>query len=124
MTQDKTKTLEQQVSELTARVATLEKQLEEHTDVLMIANIMQKKAPPKTDVPAPAGYVYLSDFCEQHNIPYHMAIDQFPDYIRGKEVTIGKYNYPVIGQFGRRDFYVRFSSWQDHASCKDCPHSD
>jgi hypothetical protein len=124
MTQDKTKTLENQVSELAARVEALEKQLEEHTEVLLLAKILQKKAPPKADVPAPEGYVYLSDFCTQHNIPYHVAIDLFPDKIRGKEVTIGRYNYPVIGQFGRRDFYVRLSSWLGYASCDSCPHNE
>ena len=124
MTQDKAKTLENQVSELTARVVSLEEQLEEQTELLQAARIMKRKAPPQTDVPAPDGFVYLHDFFTLHNVPYHIAVDIFPDKIRGKEVTIGKYKYPVIGQFGRRDFWVQLNRTHGYEECENCPHQD
>ena len=124
MAQDKAKTLESQVNELAARVVALEEQLEEQTELLQVAGLMQRKPPPQTDIPAPEGFTYLADFCTLHNVPYHLAADLFPDKIRGKDVTIGKYKYPVIGQFGRRDFYVRLSGIHDYVSCEDCPHSE
>src|SRR3954465_14560784 len=74
-TQDRLTMLEQEMNELRARVATLESQLQG------LQTGPMKRVPPQTDTAAPEGFIYLSDFCTQHFIPYQAAADLFPHMI-------------------------------------------
>jgi polyhydroxyalkanoate synthesis regulator phasin len=103
----KVKALEHEVSELKARVEQLES---------------KKKRIPKTDEAPPEGFVWLTDFCTQHFVPYQAAADLFPHMIRGQNITVGRRNHPVIGPRGRRDFWVQLHTRPDFRACDNCPH--
>ena len=106
-TQDRLKALEHEVSELKARVEQLE----------------SKKRIPKTDEAPPEGFVWLTDFCTQHFVPYQAA-DLFPHMIRGQNITVGRRNHPVIGPRGPHDFWVQLHTRPDFRACDDCPHEE
>jgi len=117
-TQDRLTMLEQEVAELRARVATLESQIQGLQTGTM------KRLPPKPVEAAPEGFIYLSDFCSQHFVPYQAAADLFPHSIRGQRIKIGRRLYPMIGPKGKRDFYVQLHTRDDFRTCDDCPHEE
>ncbi len=109
--------LEQEMNELRARVATLERQLQG-------LQTAKKREPPKPTEEAPEGFVYLSKFCAEHFVPYQAAADLFPHMIRGQKTKIGRHLHPMIGPKGRHDFYIQLHTRDDFRACDACPHQE
>ena len=105
---------DERIEKLTARVKLLEEQLQ------------AKKAPRqhKTSIALPDDFVWLSDFCAQHFVPYQAAEVLFPHAIRGQKIKSGRRLVPMIGPKGRRDFWVQMHNRPDFRSCDDCPHEE
>jgi hypothetical protein len=118
-TQERLRTLETQVSHLTARVTLLEGQCAD-----LQATRPQKKAPPQPEKAAPTNFTYLSDFCRLHFVPYQAAADLFPRAIRGQRIKVQGRLQPVLGPKGRHDFYVQLHTRPDFRACDDCPHEE
>jgi hypothetical protein len=116
-TQDRLKALEIRVSALDAEVQDLRRQLE-------ASPVTKKKAPPRPATTAPDGFLYLSDFCTQHYVPYQAAADLFPRALRGLKMKVGRSNQIILGPKGRHDFYVQLHTRSDFRSCDTCPHEE
>lgn len=110
---------DERIEKLTARVATLESQLQG----LQTAG-PKKRVPPKPDEEAPEGFTYLSDFCTQHYVPYQAGADLFPRAIHGQHITVQRRKHAVIGPRGKHDFYVQLHTRDDFRACDDCPHEE
>ncbi len=116
-TQDRLRALEARVSDLEAEVQDLRRQLE--------ASPVAKKAPlPKIDREPPAGFIWLSDFCHLHHVPYQTALELFPHAIHGQKIGPKRRNYPAIGSKGQRDFWVQLHTRADYVTCDDCGHEE
>jgi transposase-like protein len=115
-TQDKLAALESRVATLEREVQELHRQLE--------ASPIAKRALPKIDTEPPEGFIWLSDFCYLHHIPYQAALDLFPHAIHGQRIGPKRRNYPAIGPKGQRDFYVQLHTRDDFVTCDDCPHEE
>lgn len=83
----------------------------------------KKKTPPKLDTALPDGFVWLSDFCIQHYVPYPVTLKLFPHAIHGQKIGSYRRNYPALGPRGRRDFWIQLHDRPDFRACDDCPHA-
>jgi|SRR5579859_351304 len=115
-TQDKLQALEARVNDLETEVQDLRRQLE--------ASPVVKKALPKIDTAPPDGFMWLSDFCVLHHVPYQAALELFPHAIHGQKIGSKRRNYPAIGPRGQRDFWVQLHNRADYVTCDDCPHEE
>ncbi len=117
-TQDRLAELEARVGDLGAQLTELREQTQR------IEELRLKRTPPKTNGVPPEGFVYLSDFCTLHHVPYQAAEELFPRAIYGQKITVRRRNYPVIGPKGRHDFWVQLHPRADYVTCDDCPHEE
>jgi len=111
------------VTKLEARVATLEAEvqgLRHHLETSLVV----KKTLPKIDTTPPEGFIWLSDFCHLHHVPYQTALELFPHAIHGQKIGSKRRNYPAIGPKGQRDFWVQLHTRADFVTCDDCPHEE
>ena len=109
----KVKALEDEVSELRARVEQLESK-------------KQVQQPP-SELKLPADHVWLSDFADLHYVPRNEAQRLYDIHvIHGQPISKSAKSrkYIAIGQKGRRYFYVQFHNKDDFLSCDGCPHKE
>ncbi len=111
---------DEHLEKLTAHVEALEGRLEE----LQATRPMKKMQPQIETTALPEGFMYLSDFCTIHHVPYGAAGILFPRAIRGQKIKVGRRNYAMIGPKGQRDFSIQLHTRDDFVTCDDCPHEE
>ncbi len=114
--------MHERLAALEAQVATLETEVHRLSRQLEASPVIKRKMPPEPDEEAPTNFVYLSDFCAQHFVPYQAAADLFPHLIRGQYITVHRRKQAILGAKGLHDFWVQMHTRSDFRSCDECPH--